>query len=47
MNLDIKKCTECGMLRAKKDVVLTSDENFICFSCWNKQNRKKSRDKPK
>ncbi len=37
-----KKCKNCGMLRAKKDVVLLKDNTILCFSCWNKFIRQNS-----
>lgn len=37
--MDIKKCDKCGMIRAKKDVVLLNDGSYICFSCWNKHHK--------
>ena len=42
------KCNTCGMIRATKDLVLLKDSNFICFSCWNKELKKKKnlRSKP-
>jgi len=37
----MEKCNTCGMLRATKDLVLLEDGNFMCFSCWNKELKKK------
>ncbi|MFX1501145.1 MAG: hypothetical protein ACFFDH_09310 [Promethearchaeota archaeon] len=39
----LKKCNNCGMIRSTKDLVLLEDENYICFSCWNKLMREKSK----
>ena len=39
----MEKCNTCGMLRASKDLVLLEDGNFICFSCWNKELKKKKK----
>ncbi|MFX1525006.1 MAG: hypothetical protein ACFFCC_15975 [Promethearchaeota archaeon] len=33
----MEKCNTCGMIRARKDLVLTEDGNYMCFSCWNKE----------
>ncbi len=34
-------CIKCGMIRAVKDMVLLEDEQYMCFSCWNKYLKKK------
>ena len=31
-----KKCSKCGMIRSRKDLVLLERGDIICFSCWNK-----------
>jgi hypothetical protein len=36
----MKKCNNCGMIRAPKDLVLLEAGNFLCFSCWNKHLKK-------
>jgi hypothetical protein len=41
------KCDTCGMLRAKKDLVLLENEIYICFSCWNREIKKKKNLKDK
>ena len=30
------------MIRATKDLVLLEDGNYMCFSCWNKELKKKN-----
>ena len=37
----LDKCQKCGMIRATKDLVLDTDNFYICFSCWNKIHRKR------
>lgn len=37
----MKKCHKCGMVRSTKDLVLSEEGDYICFSCWNKINRDK------
>ena len=39
--MTVKKCSLCGMIRAKKDLVTLEDNSLICFSCWNKQMKMK------
>ncbi len=34
-----KRCKKCGMIRALKDLVHLADNTYLCFSCWNKQNK--------
>ena len=36
-----KKCSKCGMIRSRKDLVLLEKGDIICFSCWNKRLREK------
>jgi len=36
-----KKCQNCGMIRATKDLVKSKEGVFICFSCWNKYLKEK------
>jgi len=31
------------MIRSIKDLVILEDDNYICFSCWNKFLRDKSK----
>lgn len=35
------KCNTCGMFRATKDLVLLENRSYMCFSCWNKELKKK------
>jgi hypothetical protein len=37
----MEKCNTCGMLRATKDLVLLENGSFMCFSCWNKELKKR------
>jgi len=39
----MEKCNTCGMLRATKDLVLFKEGSFMCFSCWNKELKKKKK----
>jgi hypothetical protein len=39
----MEKCHTCGMIRATKDLVLLEYGNFMCFSCWNKELKKKKK----
>ena len=42
------QCMNCGMIRAKKDMVTLSNHKFVCFSCWNKSLKEKENpDAPK
>ena len=36
-----EQCKICKMLRAKKDLVVLKDNQYLCFSCWNKYMSKK------
>jgi hypothetical protein len=37
----IKRCYKCGMIRSTKDLVLLETGNYLCFSCWNVNNKQK------
>lgn len=32
-----KRCKQCGMIRAEKDLVHLNSNTYLCFSCWNKK----------
>ena len=36
-----KECKICGMIRARKDMVLLQNNDYVCFSCWNKLKKPK------
>jgi formylmethanofuran dehydrogenase subunit E len=37
-----KRCHQCGVIRSSKDLVSLGDGKFLCFSCWNEENRDKA-----
>ena len=41
----MEKCNICGMIRAAKDLVLLENKSYMCFSCWNKEFKKKKSQK--
>ena len=43
--MPIKMCYKCGMIRSTKDLVLLENGKYLCFSCWNKCNREKTKNK--
>jgi formylmethanofuran dehydrogenase subunit E len=38
-----KKCSKCGMIRSNKDLVKLENDNYICFSCWNRNLKEKNK----
>ncbi|MGM0470297.1 MAG: hypothetical protein ACQERB_15970 [Promethearchaeati archaeon] len=32
-----RRCKQCGMIRAEKDLVHLDSNTYLCFSCWNKK----------
>jgi hypothetical protein len=35
MKKNKEKCKNCGVIRGLKDLVITKNGKYYCFSCWN------------
>lgn len=44
MKKNKERCKNCGAIRAIKDLVFTTNEDYYCFSCWNLEHPKPEND---